>query len=142
MDGTPRVALLRDREDALRYVAGGRGGFTLTSVRTGRRYSYRMWRMRDGSVHVSVRLERVWREVCRLDTAGHYRIARGALPREHEAARGFQWFWQVALQSDAAFRQVTVTHDGRCGVCGRRLDTPESVARGLGPVCAGRPLKK
>ncbi len=27
---------------------------------------------------------------------------------------------------------------GRCGVCGRRLEHPESVARGIGPVCAGR----
>jgi hypothetical protein len=27
---------------------------------------------------------------------------------------------------------------GVCGVCGRRLDDPESVARGIGPICAKR----
>lgn len=27
---------------------------------------------------------------------------------------------------------------GRCGVCGRKLEDEESVARGIGPVCAGK----
>jgi hypothetical protein len=27
---------------------------------------------------------------------------------------------------------------GHCGVCGRTLTDPESIARGIGPVCAGR----
>lgn len=29
-------------------------------------------------------------------------------------------------------------HTGTCGVCSRPLSDPESVARGIGPVCAGR----
>lgn len=29
-------------------------------------------------------------------------------------------------------------HIGRCGACGRALTTPDSVERGIGPVCAGR----
>lgn len=28
-----------------------------------------------------------------------------------------------------------VFHEGRCGRCGRKLTTPESIARGLGPEC-------
>lgn len=27
-------------------------------------------------------------------------------------------------------------HEGRCGRCGRLLTTPESITRGIGPVCA------
>lgn len=34
-------------------------------------------------------------------------------------------------------RLAEVYHLGTCGKCGRDLTTPESVARGLGPVCAG-----
>lgn len=39
---------------------------------------------------------------------------------------------------DHRFNQLAeVYHLGTCGKCGRDLTTPESVARGLGPVCAG-----
>jgi len=31
-----------------------------------------------------------------------------------------------------------IHHEGRCGCCGRPLTTPESVTRGIGPVCADR----
>lgn len=36
--------------------------------------------------------------------------------------------------ASAAYGQLV----GRCGVCGRRLEDEESVARGIGPVCAER----
>lgn len=29
-------------------------------------------------------------------------------------------------------------HEGKCGRCGRKLTVPASVARGLGPECAGK----
>lgn len=29
----------------------------------------------------------------------------------------------------------SVHHEGRCGCCGRKLTTPESIATGIGPVC-------
>jgi Family of unknown function (DUF6011) len=31
-----------------------------------------------------------------------------------------------------------IHHEGRCGCCGRLLTTPESVTRGIGPVCFER----
>ena len=31
--------------------------------------------------------------------------------------------------------KLHVYHEGRCGRCGRRLTTPESIKRGLGPEC-------
>lgn len=33
---------------------------------------------------------------------------------------------------------LEVWHEGNCGRCGRRLTVPESIERGLGPVCAGK----
>ena len=29
-------------------------------------------------------------------------------------------------------------HEGRCGMCGRKLTDPESIDRGIGPHCAGK----
>lgn len=31
--------------------------------------------------------------------------------------------------------KLHVYHEGRCGKCGRKLTTPESIKRGLGPEC-------
>ena len=31
---------------------------------------------------------------------------------------------------------LEVWHEGRCGRCGRKLTTPQSVETGFGPVCA------
>lgn len=31
--------------------------------------------------------------------------------------------------------KLHVYHEGRCGKCGRRLTTPESIKRGFGPEC-------
>ena len=36
---------------------------------------------------------------------------------------------------DAGF---DVLHQGKCGQCGRKLTTPESIESGIGPVCAGK----
>ena len=32
-------------------------------------------------------------------------------------------------------------HEGKCGKCGRKLTDPESIDRGIGPVCAGSSSK-
>ncbi len=32
----------------------------------------------------------------------------------------------------------SIQHAGKCCVCARKLTTPESIAAGIGPVCAGR----
>ncbi len=45
----------------------------------------------------------------------------------------FVWAFKNAEDPRVAFY-----HSGKCGRCGRRLTTPESITTGLGPVCAGR----
>ena len=31
-----------------------------------------------------------------------------------------------------------IDHAGKCGKCGRKLTTPESIKSGIGPICGGR----
>lgn len=57
------------------------------------------------------------------------------------AVAGFAWFTSALNAPAAAERflaQAEFWHAGRCGKCGRTLTTPESIAAGIGPVCAGR----
>lgn len=59
-----------------------------------------------------------------------------------EAADTFSWLLRViddpALYSNKFTEQAEFWHAGRCGRCGRTLTVPESIATGLGPVCAGK----
>lgn len=41
---------------------------------------------------------------------------------------------QLPLEASAQYGRIT----GSCGVCGRVLEDPESVARGIGPVCINK----
>jgi hypothetical protein len=56
-----------------------------------------------------------------------------------EAGAAFEWLLKsIATGSPKFAEQAEFWHEGRCGKCGRALTTPESIAQGLGPVCAGR----
>ena len=66
-------------------------------------------------------------------------------PRKPEARRSqplsmlaFDWFIRCLNSSNPFPIGLYVYHDGRCSRCGRILTTPDSVKRGLGPVCASR----
>lgn len=60
-------------------------------------------------------------------------------PIEYEDMRqkAFRWLWVQLTKGNELPDKVEVWHEGRCGACGRRLTVPESIAQGLGPVCAG-----
>jgi hypothetical protein len=60
------------------------------------------------------------------------RIGEGA-----PSARAFSWAWSYLSRGELP-PGCEVWHEGRCGCCGRALTVPESIASGLGPVCASR----
>jgi hypothetical protein len=53
------------------------------------------------------------------------------------SARAFSWAWSYLSRGELP-PGCEVWHEGRCGCCGRALTVPESIASGLGPVCASR----
>lgn len=46
-------------------------------------------------------------------------------------------FLEHADQAEANGK-ITVQHSGTCRMCNRKLTVPESIASGIGPICAGR----
>lgn len=43
--------------------------------------------------------------------------------------------WRLLYNIENIPRDIRVYHEGRCGRCGRKLTTPESIERGYGPEC-------
>lgn len=138
-----------DRNDAFRYVIGGKAVFTLVSRRTRKRYTYRISQGRgkvDHLLFVSVLtgpdntrdytfLGTVF--PCGSAQADRYRHgSQSSIKATAQSALAFTWFWRHALVNDETFMQVELWHHGRCSMCNRPLTDPESINRGIGPVCA------
>jgi hypothetical protein len=51
------------------------------------------------------------------------------------SAKGFAWAWSFLSKGELP-PGCEVWHEGKCGRCGRALTVPESIASGIGPVCA------
>jgi len=48
------------------------------------------------------------------------------------------WFFQHYFKNPNVYVTVKVYHSGKCGKCGKKLTTPESIKSGLGPYCGKR----
>ena len=62
---------------------------------------------------------------------------KSRLASDAPSAIAFAWVWKH-LSAGQMHPELGVWHEGRCGACGRRLTTVESISSGLGPVCARR----
>lgn len=142
----PRAELV-DPSRTIAFMLAGNAYVTFQSRRTGTRFTYRIQAAHgEGAFRASA----VTHFVAVLTAPDHYdylgcifdsvRYAHGKKSRINEyapSAVAFGWVWD-RLQMTRMHPELAVYHEGRCGKCGRRLTTPESIETGLGPVCAGR----
>lgn len=75
--------------------------------------------------------------------ARFYHGAKSRLSHEAQSAQAFKWLWEQLFDKPEswavrALEKIEFWHEGKCGRCGRRLSKPQSIATGLGPVCANR----
>jgi len=50
--------------------------------------------------------------------------------------KAFQWMWErLAARRFDMLDDLEIFHSGQCSRCSRLLTDPESVSRGIGPVC-------
>jgi len=136
------MGMFTDGTSALRYALAGHAGLTLVSRKTGIRFTYKINGSDDGNVwFVRVLtgpnneedytyLGTIFKNSLRYFHGKKSPISEGAA-----SAKAFAWAWPF-IASQQLPPSAEVWHDGRCGRCGRLLTVPESVASGIGPVCA------
>jgi len=151
--------------DAVReYVLGGRSTFTVVSVRTQARYTYRVkvpvLRARNKAAGETIEEYRArkaealkgprkveamtgsdnyadYTEIGTISADGTF-AAKSYTPRRTEGRKaGFVWFWNAVAERSSNLTQAEVWHDGHCSCCGKKLTVPESLSTGIGPICAG-----
>ena len=133
-------------EDIKTFVMGSHAKFTLESNRTGEYFTYKVWASTEtGPRFVSVLSgPDEWTYVGMLlpkeDKTIQLCFTKKSIKQVTTSARTLTWFLRhLNAGNIGKLAQVQFLHSGKCCRCGRTLTTPESIAAGIGPVCAARP---
>jgi hypothetical protein len=142
--------LLADVESARTFLLGGNATITLVSTGTGVRYTYRVKRAKgdkdnrpwfvgllsgpDNSANYTF-MGTIW-PATKTTPPTFARGSSGKVSDNAPSMKAFRWFMGCLAYPNLP-PSLEVWHEGRCGRCGRKLTVPESIASGIGPVCAG-----
>lgn len=136
------------------YVLAGNAYLTVRS-HTGTRFTFHVRKVAESSAHPGVLqgwkvevltgsnnrkdytpLGRVWGDGTKF--CNYRRSPDSRIGAEAPSAQAFVWLWAQITGAGTKLGQAEVWHEGRCGVCGRPLTDPESIASGIGPICQER----
>ena len=60
----------------------------------------------------------------------------------HNLFQAINWALEVVRGGNPPPANALIIHEGRCARCSRRLTTPESITRGIGPECLSKIQKE
>jgi len=128
--------------DAIAFMQAGMARFTLRSVKTGTRFTYRMTESEDGKVFFVGLLtgsdnDTSYSYLGIVNTYGFRRTAKSRIGKDEPGHKAFAWTWRQLSEGHLP-DVLEVWHEGHCGRCGRTLTVPESIAAGIGPECSRR----
>lgn len=138
-----RLQTITDIKD---FIFAGNATFTVVSEATGVRFTYRVRQSDDGRVYfvkvlVGPDNESSYAYAGIIRNNGGPRTftttRASKVGKDAPSVKGFEWLLR-RLNADEEPNGAEVWHEGRCGRCGRTLTVPESIARGIGPTCAGQ----
>ena len=159
-DDSPAADARRPVQGAERqkaFALGGHATLTLVSKKTGGRFTFKITRAdgdeSDRPFFVGV--------LTGPDNGADYSYLGCLFPRDRATGRdyptprfshgrkstigqgapsavAFRWLWSRVEAGQPVEPQAEFWHEGRCCRCNRALTDPESIAAGIGPVCAGR----
>ena len=130
-------------QDALAYAMAGNATLTVQNTKTGNRHTFKV-RAADPRPNMAP----TWfvSHLAGSDNEGDYRylgfIRAGAYqpsakaPQEWPSQKAAGWFFSHLLTQRPVPAGLEIYHENKCGRCGRKLTTPESIKMGLGPECA------
>lgn len=113
--------------------------FTIKSIASGKDYTFKIARSEfKGRWYTHVSVETRYMEFKRLGTYfnGQLTHKREAVQSPSAAAIAFVLAKVEAKKFDWLNEKVEIMHLGSCLCCGKTLTDAESIARGLGPICA------
>ena len=129
-----------DAAAAQDFILSGNAYLTLRSLETGTRYTFRVKRSKDRNIYWVSTLYGADNtsnySYVGMIVEGRFKLTGKSRFNEHSPQmKAFSWMWEW-LKQGVIKDTLEVWHEGRCGVCGRKLTDPKSIAAGIGPECA------
>lgn len=131
--------------NALKFMLAGHAIFTLLSLKSGVRFTYKICKADNADVWFVKLLngpnntdDYIYIGVIKGDNNNgiHFRhTAKSKVLPTTSSFIAFDWTFKVLLAGYEP-KGVEIWHQGQCGRCGRPLTVPESIESGIGPVCA------
>jgi len=122
------------------FALAGNATFTVTSKRTGTRFTFKVRKPKPEAPHFVKVLtgpdnENSYTFLGTIFPDGTFKHGqRSSIGPDAPSAVAFAWLWSH-IDEDLS-KAVEVHHEGRCCRCGRKLTVPESIESGIGPECA------
>jgi hypothetical protein len=129
------------------YVFGGNATFTLVSLKSFQRFTYKVKKSdfdpnkpdKKPVWFVSVLIgpdnwtNYKYAGLVNPETLEFIQTRNSKISNDAPSIFAFRWFL-----SNIESSLFELWHEGSCGICGRKLTVPESIASGIGPICASR----
>ncbi len=141
---TPTPSQITDPHAILAFITAGNATFTLRSLKTGVRYTFKV---QQGEGENGAKQDRWFvKYLTGSDNESDYSYlgmvrdgkftltAKSKLAWTSTPVVAFNWAFE-RLQSGQTLPNTEFWHAGKCGRCGRKLTVPESVSSGYGPEC-------
>lgn len=133
------------KEHVKRFALAGKAILTLQSGKTGKHYTFKITKHKEYDLYFVYYLYGQDNTKDYRYCGCYYSDTKIFNPR-NEYKQIYIHGWPKHLQAIRYFFEridnipdnLYVYHEGRCGKCGRKLTTPESIERGLGPECVRR----
>lgn len=126
---------------ALEFILAGNAYFTVRSVKTGVRYTFRVSKAKKNETMWFVSLLTGPDNISDYSYMGvlsgnKFRVTKASkVTADSVPVKAFSWVLSGLVAENLV--GVELWHAGRCGRCGRSLTVPESVEAGYGPECIG-----
>lgn len=126
--------------DTRTFALAGNATFTVTSRKTGTRFTYKIRQPKEGMPHFVKVLsgpdnESDFRFIGTIFDGKIFRTSgKGGISPQAPSVVAFNWIWANIEQPDLGTK-IEIHHEGRCCRCGRKLTVPESIESGIGPEC-------
>jgi len=122
------------------YMLAGNATVTLKSRKSGSHYTYnvRILKGSQGPWFVAVSTGDDFLFIGTIFKDGHFAHSRKSpLSADARSVQAFAWSWD-RIVAGRPLGDLEVWHQGTCGKCGRALTHPDSIASGIGPICAAK----
>jgi hypothetical protein len=129
-------------QDVRKFVLGGNAVFTIESVGTGTRFTYKVRASDTREVFFVSLLSGSDNEadytylgtIFASDPLTYRHGRKSRVGADAGSVKAFEWLWRQ-VSAGRLPATVGVWHEGRCGRCGRTLTVPSSIESGFGPEC-------